>query len=248
MRMYLSSVCILAAFLGGGCASRHPLTTPEQAKRIQTQNKAMKAYAATIQDKVKSANTSGALVIVERESSHPPTIIPTNDPLDATLDNLSAVQSGDDCFFVHRSEVALEPESTACSLLAVRASERDLVRVKLKEEEAEIQSLRVQIDDLRKQTAEQVSQLSTQIQEVRTGVTSLGEIVAPSVKLIGFHEQQLKLLESSVNVLKTANQKTAGVIDQNNKQIDQMIADLNAALNQTKQSLDQIQQKLATIK
>jgi DNA repair exonuclease SbcCD ATPase subunit len=248
MRTKLLRVCALIALISAGCASRHPLTTSEQAKRIQSQNKAIKAYAGTIQDRIRTANTSGALVVVERESSHSPTIIPTNDPLDGTADNLTIVQSGDDCIFVFRSEVALEPESSACSLLAARANERASVRMRLSEEDAQVQSLRVQIDDLTKKTAEEILTLDTHIQQVQAGVTSLGEIVAPSVKLIGFHEQQLKLIESSLNVLKAANQKTAGVIAQNNKQIDQMIADLNTALNQTKQSLDQIQQKLATIK
>ena len=255
-----------------GCAAHHPLLVRDQEKRIRSQDKQLKAAGALVQDKIAEGKTTAALVIVSSNAAAPPSIYTTDDPILTATDHAEEVRAGQNCFLVFARDLALSPEQLSCRFLATQASRFQGIRQSQDEQKAQIAQLSAELtdltgelarlsDDLRRQgdileshtkelalNRSDLKEADTQISANRTDLSALARVVGPATTLITFHDAQLQATEKMLQALVTDYQKAADAVGQNNQQIDSLIKDLNASFAQVKSTLDQMQQKLATIK
>lgn len=259
--------CIFIVFLLflEACAPHRPLLVRDQSELIKKRNSQLRPYSEVVQQRIKASNSAAALVISDVGPDRPPTIIPTQDPLAAAVEHLPDLNTHATCFFVFERSLAIPPEEMSCSVLAAYANEIIENRKSQLEQKAALKTLGARVDEIGdnlRDLRDQASSLSTQLRDEqrlieqsskaisnnRTDIDGLGNILGPTVGLVNFHEAQLKSLEKMLQLLITQYQKAADVIGTNNNQIDSLIKDINASFVQIKTSLDQIQQKLSTIK
>ena len=226
-----------------GCMHRNPLVVPGQAKLIQGQDKYLRPYAEPIQDKIRTAGTTAALVVTPVDHASAPLIIPADDPILATQANLDAVTTGGGCIFVFKSSLALTPQPLSCKLLVLRASGAMKAQSHEAQQDAELAEIRDGITGLSKQAATLQSAINSANTEIKADQTVLGA----AMTLVRFHEAQLEKMERSLDLLAKGYKRTTEVVGKNNQQIDTMIADLNKAFAQIQNSLSQMKQKLGTI-
>jgi len=293
MRLPSHSFCLLPLLLSSGCALNQPLVVRDQAKIIKQESKRLKNYAEPVQDKIKTAGTVAALVVVPNDSAAPPAIYSTQDTLATALDHLSEIQAGRTCFVVFARNIPLPPEQLSCAQLALNANQLQETRIresaqqaKLVETRTDLTALRADLTNLLGQVARlsdslkreqemldqhgaaitrnnrelerhetaiarnsaQLERHETTINSNHADIASVGKVLAPTSSLVQFHEAQLKNTEKLLHTLIAQYTKSADAIGQNNQQIDSMIKDLNTSFAQVRAALDQMQQKLSTIK
>ncbi|MGB9332761.1 MAG: hypothetical protein WCB10_18495 [Steroidobacteraceae bacterium] len=90
---------VLLVIVVAGCVQSHPLLVPDQEKLIRENEKSLKPHAALVQNNIRAADAAGALVIL-KDHTAPPLIVPANDPVTAASTNLDSVGSGIGCVFV----------------------------------------------------------------------------------------------------------------------------------------------------
>ena len=255
-----------------GCAIRQPLLVPDQAKLINNETKVLKPYAEITQTKISAAGLTAALVILKDDRSTSPIIIPTRDPVATAVDHPDDLKGSSLCFIVYARSLPLSPEELSCEFLVAQASSRLETRRVADEQQTRLNDLLASENALKRDLVILRSDLTTSSAEVRAlsdtlkqqqvlleqqatnGVRSkadiekLAAVVAPTASLVRFHEAQLRNTEEVLNHLINQYTSVANAIGQNNQQIDSMIKEINSSFAQVKGTLDQMQQKLSTIK
>jgi hypothetical protein len=263
---------LITLVLCSGCAVHQPLLVRDQDSRIKNQGKRLRNYGDLVQDKIKTTRSVAVLVISSPGATTPPAIYPTQDPVATAAEHDNEIRAGSACFVVFDRELPVAPEQLSCTLLAFEAAKLQENRRYQTEQQTRINETRSDLDSLAAQVSEirsdlnglvrQVSRISDEVKQeqetlgnhnneilhARADINSLGQILGPTTSLVTFHEAQLKLTEKMLTALINDYKKSTDVIGQNNQQIDGVIKDLNAAFAQVKTTLDQMQQRLSTVK
>lgn len=258
------------ALIGGvlfltGCASHRSLVVHDQGVLIKRHNTVLQRYGEFVQQEIKASKTIGALVISDPNSDQRPLVYPAQDPIAAAMDHIPALKTDATCFFVFARSIAIAPEATSCGLLMGRATElQESRRIRAAQQEAlekfetDLKELQKNVNVLRDQTSTLANQLGDErrlqqedrnnITSDRADINSIGKILGPMTSLVTFHETQLQGLEKMTDRLIAQYQKTGDAIGVNNNQIDAVIKDINTSFAGIKVILEQIQQRLSTIK
>jgi ABC-type transporter Mla subunit MlaD len=244
----------------------------DQAKLAHVQAAKLEKYGESVQATLKVSGFSAALVIVGSDPAQPPTVYPTDNPVATALDHLDVTAAGTACYIVYIRTAPLVPEQLSCYLLTKRATDLSESRKMMAEENATLTALNSSTEMLRtdlttlqgslNSLAAQANSLSEELKEQQTrlkqqddaamhsrsDIENLAKVLAPTTQLVRFHEAQLRNTEKTLDTLIEQYSKTSAAVGQNNEQIDSLIKDLNASFAQVKATLDQMQQKLATVR
>jgi hypothetical protein len=220
------------ATLALGCTA-NPLLAPGQSKLIRMEEKALKSQSALIQTRISEAGTSQALVVISKDSPLPSAVVAGTDPYSAARQVLPAVNSGVDCIVVFRRDWPVRPQHLDCGQLSKEVSVETALQ-ELRERVASLDAALMREQDV--------------LHSIQADQKDQQGLIGTIMKVTSLQNIQLSSLKQSLSTLIDAYKKTSETVGANNKQLDSMVSDLNGAFELVQQQLDQISQRLATIK
>jgi ferredoxin-thioredoxin reductase catalytic subunit len=220
-----------------------PLVTRNQEKLMKAQEKYLKPYAESIQDKIRSAGTTAALIVI-KQNEIPPIILPADEPLVAAKMNLDALASGQACVFVFRNDIALMPQPYSCSLLTAQAKESLALREKEAQRDAALATLQNGLEMLKSQT----SALDASIKENAESLKRNEELLRENEQLIA--RSQESLVKDEENIKKhaaalTKHEQSLGMVKSQTSALLVSIKGNAESLKRTEESASSTQESLA---
>lgn len=86
------------------------------------------------------------------------------------------------------------------------------------------------------------------LKHTKAEISTSQAVLGKTMKVVEIQQAELEGIGDSMKTLESAYKSTTDVVGKNNQQIDSMIADLNVAFDQLQKRLDDMKQRLDTIK
>ena len=235
-----------------GCASYHPLLTATQVDALKARDQHLQSSQEAIQARLREVK-GGALVV---SSANPPIVVAGDYPVQAAVRALSENPRLFDepnaiCIYVYQATAAVEPITFGCASLAAQARSYQEMRKSLDTADASLREQVAALAALNEAQAKHrvdMAELRRSLESHTKDIVALGVALGPTMTLSNFNNEQLKRVESSVVILKAAFEGASSTVAKNNEILGSTIELFAKTYNELKTRLDEIKQKLDTIK
>src|SRR5215470_1549390 len=231
-----------------GCAS-HPLVPPDQAAAIKRREQALAPHSAAIQDAIRQSGRTGALAFLDSGDSRLVTL-PGDTPLDAWARSTPSDRTSAPAVitFVHRADVAKEPEPVTSSFL----QEQERIRSTFATIDGEIQKLSESVAAARRDAQTSIDGVRQETQKALDGMAedlTTARKFLLQVAQLGYLNQEMNAENANaIRKAAAASQEASANSAKLAESMRQLSDHLAAQLKDLATRLDAIQNRISNLK
>ncbi len=246
MRRFLRLLALAVTI--GGCAG-HALVPAEQAAAIKRREHALGPHSAAIQEAIRQSGRAGALVFLDSRDGRLVTL-PGDTPVDAWARSAASDRASAPAVvtFVHRADVAKEPEPVTSSLL----QEQERLRTTFTSIDGEMRKLSEAVATARRDAQTSIDAVRQDTQKALDGMAedlTTARKFMLQVAQLGYLNQEMNA-ENATAVRKAAaaSQEASASSAKLAESMRQLSEHLAAQLKDLATRLDAIQNRLSNLK
>jgi len=231
-----------------GCAS-HSLVPPDQAAAIKRREQALAPHSAAIQDAIRQSGRTGALAFLDSGDSRLVTL-PGDTPLDAWARSTPSDRTSAPAVitFVHRADVAKEPEPVTSSFL----QEQERIRSTFATIDGEIQKLSEAVAAARRDAQTSIDGVRQETQKALEGMAedlTTARKFMLQVAQLGYLNQEMNAENANaIRKAAAASQEASANSAKLAESMRQLSDHLAAQLKDLATRLDAIQNRISNLK